>query len=44
MSGANYPDVDYRTYNTINSGIKQERGTDNIILSYTFVDQEYDVF
>jgi hypothetical protein len=35
----NYPDVDYRTYNSINSGIAQEKGNDTIILSYTFTDQ-----
>lgn len=37
------PDVDYRTYTTINSGVNQERGTDNIILNFTFVDQEFEV-
>jgi hypothetical protein len=37
------PDVDYRNYTTINSGINQERGTDNIILNFTFVDQEFAV-
>ena len=39
----NYPDVDYRTYNSIHSGIAQEKGNDTIILSYTFTDQQYEV-
>lgn len=43
QSDLNYPDVDYRTYTTINSGMNQEKGNDNIILNFTFVDQEYDV-
>ena len=43
LSDQNYPDVDYRTYTTINSGLKQEKGNDNIILSFNFTDQEYEV-
>ena len=39
----NYPDVDYRTYNAIHSGINQEKGNENIILTYTFTDQQYEV-
>ena len=38
-----YPDVDYRTYTTINSGLKQEKGNDNIILTFNFTDQEYEI-
>lgn len=37
------PDVDYRNYTTINSGHNQEKGTDNIILNFTFVDQQFQV-
>lgn len=43
LSDQNYPDVDYRTYTTINSGLKQEKGNDNIILTFNFTDQEYEV-
>lgn len=42
-SDDNYPDVDYRTYTAINSGLNQEKGNDNITLSFTFTDQEYEV-
>lgn len=41
ISDIKYADVDFRTYNSINSGINQETGTDTITLSYTFEDQEY---
>lgn len=41
ISRLDYPDVDYRWYNTINSGINQEKGNDNIILDYYFADQVY---
>ena len=43
ISNSNYPDVDYRTYTSINSGYNQQFGNDNIILTYTFVDQEYEL-
>lgn len=43
LSDLDFPDVDYRTYTTINSGMNQEKGNDNIILNFTFVDQEYTV-
>lgn len=43
ISDNNYPDVDFRNYTTINSGLKQERGNDNIILNFLFNDQEYEV-
>jgi hypothetical protein len=42
-SDDNYPDVDYRTYTSINSGLNQEKGNENITLSFTFTDQEYEV-
>lgn len=42
-SDENYPDVDYRTYTSIQSGLKQEKGNDNIILTFNFTDQEYTV-
>lgn len=37
------PLVDFRTYTSINSGINQEYGNDNIILTFTFKDQEYHI-
>lgn len=40
-SDIDYPDVDYRTYSSINSGYNQQFGNDNIILTFTFVDQQY---
>jgi hypothetical protein len=43
QSTSNYPDVDYRTYTSIQSGTNQEKGFDNIILTFTFVDQEYEI-
>lgn len=43
ISDSDCPDVDYRIYTSINSGMNQEKGTDNIILNFTFVDQEYEV-
>ena len=43
FSDLNYPDVDYRTYTAINSGLNQEKGNENIILSFNFVDQEYEI-
>ena len=43
ISFDNYPDVNYRTYTSIQSGLNQERGNDNIILNYTFNDQVYTV-
>lgn len=42
-SSINYPDVDYRIYNTIQSGTNQEKGSQNITLTFTFVDQEYEL-
>lgn len=41
ISDDDYPDVDYRIYTSINSGLEQEKGNDTIILNFTFVDQEY---
>ena len=38
-----YPDVDFRNYTSINSGLNQEFGNDNIILNFLFNDQEYEV-
>lgn len=38
-----YPDVDFRNYTSISSGLNQEFGNDNIILNFTFTDQEYEV-
>lgn len=38
-----YPDVDFRNYTSINSGLNQEKGNDNIILNFLFNDQEYEV-
>ena len=35
------PIVDYRNYTTINSGTNQERGSENITLTFTFTDQVY---
>lgn len=35
------PLVDFRNYSTINSGINQELGTENITLTFTFSDQVY---
>lgn len=43
ISYEGYPDVDYRSYNSIHSGINQELGNDNIILNYHFTDQVYRV-
>ena len=43
QSTSNYPDVDYRTYTSIQSGTNQEKGFDNITLTFTFVDQEYEI-
>ena len=34
------PSVDYRFYSAINSGNDQEKGNDNIVLTYTFYDQD----
>lgn len=41
ISYEEYPDVNYRNYATIQSGLNQEYGSDNIILNYQFVDQVY---
>lgn len=41
ISTQHYPDVSYRDYNMIHSGINQERGNDTIILNYHFTDQVY---
>lgn len=41
ISKDTYPDVNYRLYNAIQSGINQELGHDNIILDYYFNDQVY---
>lgn len=35
------PQVSFRHYSTINSGVNQELGSDNIILNFTFDDQEF---
>ena len=43
ISDDNYPDVDYRTYTGINSGLNQEKGKENILLSFNFSDQEYEI-
>lgn len=43
ISNANYPDVDFRNYTSINSGLNQEKGNDNIILNFLFNDQEYEI-
>ena len=43
LSDIYYPDVDYRNYTSINSGLNQEMGNDNIILNFVFNDQEYEV-
>lgn len=43
ISFDNYPDVNYRTYTSIQSGLNQEHGNDNIILNYNFNDQVYTV-
>lgn len=43
FSSNEVPDVNFRNYTSIHSGINQERGTDNIILSYTFHDQVYEI-
>ena len=43
MSDSNYPDVDFRTYDSLHTGFNQEKGSDTITLSYTFNDQEYEV-
>jgi hypothetical protein len=37
------PLVDFKTYTGINSGINQEYGNDNIILTFNFTDQEYHI-
>ena len=41
FSSKEAPDVNFRCYTNIHSGLNQERGNDNIILSYTFHDQVY---
>lgn len=40
-SPEDYPDVNYRQYNSIHSGINQEYGNNDIILNYHFTDQTY---
>lgn len=35
------PQVNYRNYASINSGVNQERGNENIVLTFTFSDQVY---
>ena len=40
-SNLEYPDVDFRTYTSIQSGLNQEKGNDTIILTFNFTDQEY---
>lgn len=37
------PQVDYRTYTNIHTGNNQEYGNDNIILTFTFTDQEFHI-
>lgn len=43
ISSLDYPDVDYRTYTTIHSGINEEEGNDNIIMTYSFYDQVIEI-
>ena len=43
VSSTDYPDVDYRTYTTIHSGINEEQGNDNIIMTYSFYDQVIEI-
>lgn len=38
-----YPDVNYRNYTSIQSGLNQEYGNDTVILNYLFNDQVYTV-
>lgn len=42
-SDENYPDVDFRTYTSIQSGLNQEKGNETITLTFNFTDQEYKV-
>ena len=41
ISYEEYPDVNYRNYTNIQSGLNQEHGNDNVILNYHFTDQIY---
>ena len=43
ISYPEYPDVNYRNYNNIQSGLNQEKGNDVVILNYLFNDQVYTV-
>lgn len=43
ISSLEYPDVDYRTYTTINSGLNEESGFDDIIMTYAFHDQVIEI-
>lgn len=42
-SNYDYPDVDFRVYTGIQSGLNQEKGNENITLTFNFSDQEYKV-
>lgn len=43
ISYSGYPDVDYRNYSNLHTGLNQERGNDTITLTYSFSDQEFTV-
>lgn len=43
VSDKRYPDVDFRTYTGIHSGLNQEKGNDTITLTFNFTDQEYEI-
>lgn len=42
-SSENYPDVNFRNYTALHTGLNQEKGNDNIILTYKFNDQVYNL-
>ena len=39
----NENDVDFREYNNIHVGVTTEKGNENIVLTFTFTEQEYEV-
>lgn len=43
MGSRDYPDVNYRNYNAINTTKNQELGDENVTLNYIFNDQEFTV-
>lgn len=43
QSDSRYPDVDFRTYTGIHTGLNQEKGNDTITLTFNFTDQEYEL-